>query len=108
MKQKITQDITLAKRAGKLIMGFDVVKESLQNKTGKLLVISEDISPKTRKEVLFLANKYETDIVFVELTLDELWYLVGKKVGVMSINDDGFANKIKGYCLVTKPTKDDE
>lgn len=98
MKQKITQDITLAKRAGKLIMGFDVVKDALQTKTCKLLVISEDISEKTRKEVLFLANKYEMDIVFIELTLDELWYLVGKRVGVMCLNDDGFANKIKGYC----------
>ncbi len=98
MKEKITQDITLAKRAGKLIMGFDVVKESLQNKTCKLLVISEDVSEKTRKEVLFLKNKYEMDIVFVDLTLDELWYLVGKRVGVMCLNDDGFANKIKGYC----------
>lgn len=98
MKQKITQDITLAKRANKLIMGFDVVKESLQNKTGKLLVVSEDVSEKTRKEVLYLSQKYETEIIFIELTLDELWYLVGKRVGVMCINDDGFANKIKGYC----------
>lgn len=98
MKEKITQDITLAKRAGKLIMGFDVVKDTLQNKTCKLLVISEDVSEKTRKEVLFLANKYEMDIVFIDLTLDELWYLVGKRVGVMCLADDGFANKIKGYC----------
>lgn len=98
MKEKITQDITLAKRAGKLIMGFDVVKEAMKTKTCKLLLLSEDVSEKTRKEVLFLANKYEMEIVFIDLTLDELWYLVGKRVGVMCLNDDGFANKIKGYC----------
>lgn len=51
---KVIQDITLCKRAGKLVIGFDVVKESLIQKTAAILIMANDISPKTQKEVRFL------------------------------------------------------
>lgn len=91
---KLLQAITLAKRAGKLIMGFDVVKSSLQKGEAFLLITASDISEKTDKEARFLSEQFECPRIAVPYTLDALWYAVGKRVGVMSVTDEGLANKI--------------
>ena len=46
---KVISALSLSKKAGKLILGFDVVKESVQNKTAKLVVLASDVSFKTKK-----------------------------------------------------------
>lgn len=91
---KIVQILSLCKRAGKLVMGFDVVKESLEKRTAQLLVISNGLSDKTVKEVNFLSNKYNIQLVTIDLTLDELWYVVGKRVGVFSVTDKALSQKL--------------
>lgn len=92
---KVVQDISLCKRAGKLIMGFDVVKESLIDNSSKLLVVANDISPKTLKEVIFLSEKYKVKLITINQTLDELWYILGKRVGVLSVIDEALSQKIQ-------------
>ncbi len=91
---KVIQDISLCKRAGKLILGFDVVKQSLVDNVAMLLVIASDVSPKTRKEVEFLSQKYKVKLVTINITLDELWYILGKRVGVISVIDKALSEKI--------------
>lgn len=91
---KLIQMITLAKRAQKLILGFDVVKASLQKGEAVLLLSASDISEKTNKEVRFLSEQFECPRISIPYTLDALWYSLGKRVGVISVIDEGFAKKI--------------
>ena len=86
--------LTLSKRAGKLLLGFDVVKEAVQNRTAKLIVLANDLSPKTKKEVRFLLESQPVPVLEPPLKMDEIWYLLGKKAGVIAITDDGFAKKL--------------
>ena len=86
--------LTLSKRAGKLLLGFDVVKEAVQNRTAKLIVLASDLSPKTKKEVRFLLESQPVPVQDSSLRMDEIWYLLGKKAGVIAITDDGFAKKL--------------
>ncbi len=92
MKQQ--NSITLCKRAGKLILGFDLVKAAMQVGEAELVILASDISPKTKKEMLFLAENYEYEVVDTVLTMDELWYSIGKRAGVLAISDAGLA---RGY-----------
>ncbi|WMJ23009.1 ribosomal L7Ae/L30e/S12e/Gadd45 family protein [Paludicola sp. MB14-C6] len=92
---KIAQDLSLCKRAGKLILGFDVVKKSMQDGSAELIVLAKDLSPKTRKETIYLSEQFEIPLLTTDLTLDELWYLLGKRVGVISVIDYGLSEKIK-------------
>lgn len=92
---KVVQDISLCKRAGKLIMGFDLVKESLIDNNAKLLIVANDISQKTLKEVNFLAEKYNVKLININMSLDELWYILGKRVGVLSVIDEALSKKIQ-------------
>ena len=99
MNSKVLQDISLIKRAGKLILGFDVVKASLQDGSAFLLVTANDLSPKTNKEIAFLKDKFNIPHITINHTLDELWYVIGKRVGVMSVTDKGLSEKlIKDNC----------
>lgn len=91
---KQQNSLTLCKRTGKLVVGFDLVKSAMQLGEAELVVIASDISPKTKKEVLFLAENYEYEVVDTVLTMDELWYSIGKRAGVLAIADAGLA---RGY-----------
>jgi ribosomal protein L7Ae-like RNA K-turn-binding protein len=87
--------LTLARKAGKLVLGFDAVKETLQNRTSKLTIITSDVSQKTEKEVRFYCTRFCVDIISVPLSMDDVSKLLGKKSGVISITDSGLAELIK-------------
>lgn len=94
MNSKILQDLSLTKRAGKLVLGFDVVKSSLMDGSAYLLVTANDLSKKTNKEVAFLQGKFNIPHITLNHTLDELWYVLGKRVGVMSVTDKGLSEML--------------
>ncbi len=92
--EKLAAALSLSKKAGKLVLGFDVVKEAIQNKKAALILLSEELSPKTRKEVEFLCGKYAVGMKELPFRLDEIWYLIGKRVGVIAVTDAGLSEKI--------------
>lgn len=83
----------LCKKAGKLIIGFDVVMESVKQKKAYIVVLTKDISNKTLKEVSFVCNKFQMEFVQIDVTLDEIWFVLGKRAGVFSVTDKGLAEK---------------
>lgn len=84
----------MCKRASLLIMGFDVVKKSMQDGSAELIIVASDLSPKTLKEVIYLSSQFEIEVLTIKQTLDELWYILGKRAGVLSITDYKLSKKI--------------
>lgn len=101
---KVISALSLSKKAGKLILGFDVVKESVQNKTAKLVVLASDVSFKTKKEIDFICANQKVKRTMIPLKMDEIWYVLGKRAGVIAITDDGFADMI--YSVVPTESTD--
>lgn len=100
MKAKILTLLGFAAKSGNLSYGFSAAKEALNRKKAKLILISSDISEKSKKEIIFTAN--QSNISF--LTLDdtdifELSNAVGHKCGIISVNENGFAKAIKEEIL---------
>lgn len=93
MQNKIVSTITFCKRLGKLVLGFDPVKASMQLDEVFVVLMSKELSEKTKKEVEYLCRMYEVDYRYIDLKLEEIWYLVGKRAGILAICDEGFANK---------------
>ena len=91
---KVISALSLSKKAGKLILGFDVVKESVQNKTAKLVVLASDVKKKKKKEIDFICANQKVKRIMIPLKMDEIWYVLGKRAGVIAITDDGFADMI--------------
>lgn len=93
MKTKLINLLTMSRKAGKAALGFDPMKENLAAGKAAAVFTAEDLSPKTEKEVNFYAAKAGVRVVRLPLTQDELHFGIGKKVGVVTLCDKGFADK---------------
>ena len=91
---KLIETVTLCKRIGALEIGFDQMKEAVQNNKVFLVVLASDISSKTEKEVAYVCNNAQVVLRKINLTLDEFWYLIGKRAGVIAITNKSFAEKL--------------
>lgn len=98
MNNDLGNRLSFAKKAHKIILGFDLVKATLISGEARLVLISKDLSEKTKKEVLYLTKEFEVETITIDITLDELWYLLGKRAGVISVIEETFADKIRETC----------
>lgn len=95
MKNELIKYLGLAKRAGKLALGFDAAAESLQKGEAALILVSSDLSPKTGKEIKMKADEKNIGISVIPFTMDEIDYVLGKRLGIISLCDAGFAGTIE-------------
>jgi ribosomal protein L7Ae-like RNA K-turn-binding protein len=103
---KVLGALTLARKAGKLTLGFDAVKETLSAGTARIVVITADVSPKTEKEVRFFCTRSGADIIKTVLTMDDIGRALGKKSGVISVTDDGLAGLVRSKYEYRKPMEE--
>ncbi len=96
--QKLTGILSICRKAGKLVLGFDPMKEALgKNKVSGVLTAS-DISPKTYKEVCYFCQKKKIPVCPVPLTMFEIGSTVGRKAAVVAVLDAGFFDRMKKLC----------
>lgn len=86
--------ISLSKKAGKLLVGFDRVKDASCAGKVKLLLTATDLSEKTLKSIAYLSDTENIACRVLPITMDELWYEIGQRTGILAITDAGFAKKI--------------
>ena len=94
MKNRVLQLLGLCKIAGHLILGFDETAKALEKGKAKLLVLAADLSPKSAKEIIRLADRQNINAVRLDVTMDELWYTLGKRAGILAVTQQGLADKI--------------
>ena len=96
--QKLTGILSICRKAGKMEMGFAMLKELIP--TGKIsgVVITTDISPKSSKEVHFFCQKYHVPVCNLPLTMDEIAHIIGRKAAVIAVLDAGFFDRINQLC----------
>lgn len=89
--------MALCRRAGKLVMGFDAVVQEISRPKTKAagIVLAADVSQKTQKEIVFQAQKYHTEIVQAEFSMDEAKDALGKRCGVFLITDAGLYGSVR-------------
>lgn len=92
MNDKFLALIGFASKSGNLSFGADSVKESLKRNKAKLVIIANDISDKSRKEMKFFASRCNVPVLDTEYDIAELSHASGKKCGIISVNETGFAN----------------
>lgn len=83
----------MCRRAGRMELGFDSVKEALEKRKARLVILAADVSPKTEKEVRFYSGKTDIKVMRCSSSMEEFGIGIGKKVGVIAVCDDGFAKK---------------
>lgn len=91
---KLAGTLTLCRRAGRLAVGYDQVKESVQKKNACLILLAQDISPRTAERVRALAPGQQPPTRELPFSMDELEQLLGKRIGVAAVTDAGFAGSL--------------
>ncbi len=90
MHNKVLFSLSLARKAGVLVTGFDSVKDSVLKHKAFIVVFAADISPATKKRML---RQMEQDVAVYKTTLTqfELSQITKKPVGVLAITEKGLA-----------------
>ncbi len=84
----------LVRKAGKLSIGTDCVKKALMSGQAKLIIVTNDISDRSLQKIKRVAEEYNVGVLIVNSSMYDMEVMFGKKVGIMAINDEGFAKKI--------------
>ena len=91
---RLLSSISLSKRAGKLLLGFDVVKGAVLEGKAAIVLFASDLSEKTRRSMERICEESEVSTAHLPFTLDELWMEVGKRAGVLAISDKELAKLV--------------
>ena len=98
---KIMFALSLAKKSGKLIYGFDPVKQAVMDKTAKLVCVTSDTSEKTLKRVQqFCQGIIEVQVL--SLTQFEVSQITNKLTGVFAVVDENMASLCTNALTSTK------
>lgn len=95
-ENRLTASLTMCRKAGKLLLGFDAVKEAVQQGNVRLVLLAADASAKTEKEARFFAGA--VPVRKLPLDMDTLKLYFRKRTAVFGVCEDGFAAKLMTLC----------
>lgn len=95
MNDKALSLLGLARRAGKLVLGYDAAVDSAKSGRGKLMLTASDISPKTLKELKYALRDESIELSSLDFSQKELEKAIGRSVKIICVEDDGFAQALK-------------
>lgn len=87
----------MARRAGKLSMGHDMAMKSLREHNATLLLFAKDMSQRVQKEFETARDKFypQLNIIVLDDTIDELYFALGYKAGIITVDNENFSNRIE-------------
>ena len=103
---KVLTLLGFASKAGRLSYGFDAVCTALSQNKSKLLLMANDISPKSKKEVLFFGEKSKTKAFVLDFDMETLSHAIGRKCGIISVNDESFSKGLLSEINVGRNLND--
>ena len=106
---KILTLLGFASKAGKLSFGMDASCTAIKKKQAQLIVTASDVSEKSRKEITFAASKTGVSVITLNnCDMEKLSHAVGRKGGIISVNEVGFAQSITKQIGLTGGNADDK
>ena len=97
MRNKLLALLGFAAKSGNLSYGMAKARESLSKRKAKLAVSAADVSEKSRKEIGFFCEKHKV-LVLEGVDISAVSDAVGRRCGILTINDSGFADAfLKAY-----------
>lgn len=59
------------------------------------MILAADVSAKTEKEIRFRADAECKEVVKADFVMDEVHDAIGKRAGVLLVNDEGLFGSVK-------------
>ena len=93
-KERLSNLLGLAQKAGKIISGEELTVKAIQSRQAKLIFLSQDAGPNLTKKITDKSKYYKVEVSTVFDTL-ELSAALGKPRKVIAIADAGFSKKMR-------------
>ena len=93
MNDRLLSLLGIARRAGRISLGNDPVLSSITEGKARLVLLCPDLSQRTRKGIETNAEAFGVPLVTITQTMDQVGMSLGKRCGIISLNDEGFARK---------------
>ena len=89
--------LSLCRKAGRLRIGFEPVREAAESGEARLVLFAADFSPRSRErmERALTRDGDPPERMDTDLSMDDISQVCGKLAGVVAVADDGFAAGIK-------------
>lgn len=99
-KQRLLSMLGLCRKANRICLGHDAGVDALQARRAKLCLLAADASPRLCREFEREGNFDNRNVPVMQtaLTMEEIYGATGSRAGVLTILDEGFANKIAELC----------
>lgn len=94
MNDKFLSFLGLAKKSGNLVLGMDAVKEGIIKKNINLVLTANDISDSSFEKINLFCEKNNIKLLKINYKMDEIYFLINKRAGILGIKDANFAKKI--------------
>ena len=101
MTDKNLGRLGLAKRAGRVVTGFDPTLTAVRDGEAKLVLFASDLSEKTLKEWQFATGRYDVPTRTLPHSKAAIGAALGayREVGIVGVCDEGFATAIERDSL---------
>ena len=95
--QRLYGMLGFAMRAGKVIIGTELVCRAMPTGRVKLVLVSSTASEATKKKLFVKSDYYSISAIEVDIDTERLGNLLGKSYSpaAVAVTDDGFAEEIK-------------
>ena len=93
MNERITGLLSLCRKAGRLRIGFEPVRDAAAAGEARLVLYAADFSPRSRErmERRLAQSGAPPEQRTLAQTMEELSRVCGKRAGVLAVADEGFA-----------------
>lgn len=95
MINKVYGLLGISSKAGKVISGTDIILEKMEKKKVKLVIIAEDASEKTIKNMKYYCNKENVELIIYGNILENSKAIGKHNRATIAIIDQNLANAIK-------------
>ena len=109
--ERLLRFLGLARRAGKVVMGTDLVCRACRDRNKPFLVLlSSGVSPATEKKVKDKCSFYSVPLIQISATADEMGNALGKlgSIASVAVTDAHFATELVRLNTIGKEPPKDE
>ena len=96
MNDRLFSAISLCRKAQRLRMGADVVRDNVLTGEAKLVLLTSDIAERSARHARGVCQQARVPVCTLPYTRQELAPVAGKPYGVFAVCDRGFADMISG------------
>jgi len=92
---KLLNFLGICKKSGKISLGFEACIDTVKKNNAFLILFANDLSARTFKKFNEETENFNVEKIDLNLKIEDLYTILKRNVGIISINDKTLAEKVK-------------